>query len=89
MIYTCRIVDKRPYYSSFLTDADSDVTDDNDNDSSSLLHHSQNAGQSHDSSEGQNPEEMADHGGDFEEDGFGSDDDFNDNVLQVKVVKVT
>nr|XP_022305498.1 Werner syndrome ATP-dependent helicase-like isoform X1 [Crassostrea virginica] len=63
-------------------DADSDVTDDDDNDSSSLLHHSHNAGQFHDSPEGQNPEEIADHGGNFEEDGFGSDDDFNDNVLQ-------
>lgn len=61
-----------------VTDCDSDATDDDD---TPLLHSTHNSDQSHDSQGVLQVTESPDGGQD--EDGFGSDDDFNDSILQV------
>lgn len=63
--------------SQLVTDCDSDATDDDD---TPLLHSTHNSDQSHDSQGVLQVTESPDGGQD--EDGFGSDDDFNDSILQ-------
>ena len=81
MIYTCTIVDKHPHFSSSLIDVDSDFTEDNANDLSHTMQGNPTIPQK---VRFRRKWTITGEGGGVVEDGFGSDEDFNDSVLQEK-----